>query len=32
MHVAAPRRKIEHDPARPRWLIAEAGIGCGRDT
>ncbi len=27
VHVAALRRKIERDPARPRWLITEAGIG-----
>ena len=27
VHVAALRRKIEADPARPRWLITEAGIG-----
>jgi two-component system KDP operon response regulator KdpE len=27
VHVAALRRKIEHDPARPRWLVTEAGVG-----
>jgi two-component system KDP operon response regulator KdpE len=27
VHVAALRRKIERDPARPRWLVAEAGAG-----
>jgi len=27
VHVAALRRKIERDPARPRWLQTEAGIG-----
>ena len=27
VHVAALRRKIERDPARPRWLVTEAGIG-----
>jgi len=27
VHVAALRRKIEQDPARPQWLITEAGIG-----
>jgi two-component system, OmpR family, KDP operon response regulator KdpE len=27
VHVAALRRKIERDPARPQWLITEAGIG-----
>lgn len=27
VHVAALRRKLEKDPARPRWLITEAGIG-----
>jgi len=33
VHVAALRRKIERDPARPRWLITEAGIGYRlRDT
>jgi two-component system KDP operon response regulator KdpE len=25
--MAALRRKIEADPARPRWLITEAGVG-----
>ncbi|HEX8110847.1 MAG TPA: response regulator [Kofleriaceae bacterium] len=33
VHVAALRRKIERDPARPRWLVTEAGIGYRlRDT
>ena len=33
VHVAALRRKIERDPARPRWLITEAGVGYrSRDT
>ena len=27
VHVAALRRKIEHDPARPSWLVTEAGVG-----
>lgn len=27
VHMAALRRKIEVDPARPRWLTTEAGIG-----
>ena len=27
VHVASLRRKIERDPARPRWLQTEAGIG-----
>ena len=27
VHVAALRRKIEHDPARPTWLVTEAGVG-----
>ncbi|MEP6861022.1 MAG: response regulator [Deltaproteobacteria bacterium] len=27
VHMAALRRKIEADPARPRWLITEAGVG-----
>ena len=27
VHVAALRRKIEHDPARPKWLVTEAGVG-----
>jgi two-component system, OmpR family, KDP operon response regulator KdpE len=27
VHVAALRRKLERDPARPQWLITEAGIG-----
>jgi two-component system, OmpR family, KDP operon response regulator KdpE len=26
-HVAVLRRKIEADPARPRWLVAETGVG-----
>jgi two-component system KDP operon response regulator KdpE len=25
--MAALRRKIEADPARPRWLLTEAGVG-----
>ena len=27
VHVAALRRKIERDPAQPRWLVTEAGVG-----
>jgi two-component system, OmpR family, KDP operon response regulator KdpE len=27
VHVAALRRKIEKDPARPQWLVTEAGVG-----
>ena len=27
VHMAALRRKVETDPARPRWLTTEAGIG-----
>jgi two-component system, OmpR family, KDP operon response regulator KdpE len=27
VHVAALRRKIEGDPARPKWLVTEAGVG-----
>ncbi|HUJ61996.1 MAG TPA: response regulator [Kofleriaceae bacterium] len=27
VHMAALRRKIERDPARPRWLATEAGVG-----
>ena len=27
VHMAALRRKIESDPARPRWLATEAGVG-----
>jgi two-component system, OmpR family, KDP operon response regulator KdpE len=27
VHVAALRRKIERDPARPHWLVTEAGVG-----
>jgi two-component system KDP operon response regulator KdpE len=27
VHVAALRRKLEHDPARPQWLVTEAGVG-----
>ncbi len=27
VHTAALRRKIERDPARPRWLTTEPGIG-----
>lgn len=27
VHIAALRRKIERDPAQPRWLVTEAGIG-----
>jgi two-component system KDP operon response regulator KdpE len=27
VHMAALRRKIEPDPARPRWLTTEAGVG-----
>jgi two-component system KDP operon response regulator KdpE len=27
VHVAALRRKLEADAARPRWLVTEAGVG-----
>jgi two-component system KDP operon response regulator KdpE len=27
VHVAALRRKLERDPARPQWLVTEAGVG-----
>jgi two-component system KDP operon response regulator KdpE len=27
VHMAALRRKVEPDPARPRWLLTEAGVG-----
>jgi len=27
VHMAALRRKIEADPARPRWLTPEPGVG-----
>jgi len=27
VHMAALRRKVEADPARPRWLVTEQGIG-----
>ena len=27
VHMAELRRKVEVDPARPRWLITEAGVG-----
>jgi two-component system KDP operon response regulator KdpE len=27
VHVAALRRKLEQDPAQPRWLVTEAGVG-----
>ncbi|HSD90505.1 MAG TPA: response regulator, partial [Kofleriaceae bacterium] len=27
VHLAALRRKIEKDPARPLWLVTEAGVG-----
>jgi two-component system KDP operon response regulator KdpE len=27
VHMAALRRKIEEDAARPRWLLTEAGVG-----
>ena len=27
VHVAALRRKIERDPAQPKWLLTEAGVG-----
>jgi len=27
VHIAALRKKIEHDPQRPRWLVTVAGIG-----
>jgi two-component system KDP operon response regulator KdpE len=27
VHMAALRRKVEADPARPKWLMTEAGVG-----
>jgi two-component system, OmpR family, KDP operon response regulator KdpE len=27
VHMAALRRKVEQDPARPRWLTTEPGVG-----
>jgi two-component system, OmpR family, KDP operon response regulator KdpE len=27
VHMGALRRKVEADPARPRWLLTEAGVG-----
>jgi two-component system KDP operon response regulator KdpE len=27
VHMAALRRKVENDPARPQWLLTEAGVG-----
>ncbi len=27
VHMAALRRKVERDPARPHWLLTEAGVG-----
>ncbi len=27
VHIAALRKKIEHDPQHPRWLVTVAGIG-----
>ena len=27
VHMAALRRKLEEDPARPKWLLTEAGVG-----
>jgi two-component system KDP operon response regulator KdpE len=27
VHMAALRRKVEEDPARPRWLVTETGVG-----
>jgi two-component system KDP operon response regulator KdpE len=27
VHMGALRRKVEVDPARPRWLVTEAGVG-----
>ncbi len=27
VHMAALRRKVEVDPARPAWLLTEAGVG-----
>jgi two-component system KDP operon response regulator KdpE len=27
VHIATLRRKLERDPAQPRWLVTEAGVG-----
>jgi two-component system KDP operon response regulator KdpE len=27
VHMGTLRRKIEADPARPQWLLTEAGVG-----
>jgi two-component system, OmpR family, KDP operon response regulator KdpE len=27
VHMAALRRKVEADPAHPKWLLTEAGVG-----
>ena len=27
VHMASLRRKVEADPARPAWLVTEAGVG-----
>jgi two-component system KDP operon response regulator KdpE len=27
VHMAALRKKLERDPARPRWLVTELGVG-----
>ncbi len=32
VHIAALRKKIEHDPQRPRWLVTVTGVGYRLDT
>ena len=27
VHMGNLRKKIEHDPSRPRWLVTEIGVG-----